>query len=140
MRTSGRPSASTVASAMASGSLGSDATASANHAANSANGSGASVKSPDVNWLVSLMSEVLFIRESRLRRSVFESPLRSLYRANLYRARLRVGLSAIRPAATVVTAILVAASAGGCSLGRNDGAFAQMAGGDATGSIAARAR
>jgi surface antigen len=37
-------------------------------------------------------------------------------------------------------AILIGASAGGCSLARNDGAFAQMAGNDATGSIAAPAR
>lgn len=40
----------------------------------------------------------------------------------------------------MVTAILIGASAGGCSLARNEGAFAQMAGGDATGSIAAPAR
>src|SRR5713226_5192139 len=49
MRTLGSPSASTVASAMASGSLGSACLASSNQAANSRNGSSASVKSPLVN-------------------------------------------------------------------------------------------
>src|SRR5215470_11832507 len=49
MRTLGRPSASTVASAIASGSLGSAFLASSNQAANSRNGSSASVKSPLLN-------------------------------------------------------------------------------------------
>ena len=49
MRASGRPSPSTVASAMASGSLSSFLPASSNHCAKSAKGSLASTKSPDVN-------------------------------------------------------------------------------------------
>src|SRR5215475_476566 len=49
MRTLGSPSASTVASDMAVGSRGSPFTASSNQAANSRNGSSASVKSPVVN-------------------------------------------------------------------------------------------
>src|ERR1700710_1214389 len=61
MRRSGRPDASTVASDMALGSLGSDLHASANHSANSAKGSWASVKSPDVNWVGCLMSVVSVI-------------------------------------------------------------------------------
>ena len=60
--------------------------------------------------------------------------------ATLYRARPRVGLSAIRPVAAIVTAILIGGMTGGCSLGRNDGAFAQMDGSEATGSIGAAAR
>src|SRR5262245_54111619 len=47
MRTLGSPSESTVASAIASGSAGSDLRASSNQVANSRNGSSASVKSPD---------------------------------------------------------------------------------------------
>jgi hypothetical protein len=61
MRTSGRPSASTVDSAMALGSLGSDFTASANQSANSANGSSAAVKSPDVKGEWCLMDVVSFM-------------------------------------------------------------------------------
>src|SRR5690348_14970253 len=49
MRTSGRPESSTVANDIALGSFGSAFTASANQSANSANGSSAAVKSPDVN-------------------------------------------------------------------------------------------
>src|SRR5262249_41417664 len=49
MRTLGRPSASTVASAIASGSLGSAFLASSNQAANRRSGSSASVKSPLLN-------------------------------------------------------------------------------------------
>src|SRR5215470_18384962 len=49
MRTLGNPSASTVASAIASGSLGSAFPASSNQVANSRNGSSALVKSPLLN-------------------------------------------------------------------------------------------
>nr|WP_244374959.1 RT0821/Lpp0805 family surface protein [Nitrobacter winogradskyi] len=65
--------------------------------------------------------------------------MRSLYSANLYRAHLRVGLSAIKPFAAIVAAIMIGATAGGCSVARNHAAFAQMEDGEATGSIAARA-
>src|SRR5262245_38078101 len=51
MRTLGRPPASLVASATASGRPGSLAAASSNQAANSRSGSSASVKSPDVNQI-----------------------------------------------------------------------------------------
>ncbi|WP_244553408.1 RT0821/Lpp0805 family surface protein [Nitrobacter vulgaris] len=63
--------------------------------------------------------------------------MRSLYRANLYRARLRVGLSAIGPFAAIVAAIMIGATTGGCSMARNQAAFAQMGDDEATGSIAA---
>jgi surface antigen len=54
----------------------------------------------------------------------------------LYRAWGRVGLSAIRPAGTVITLILIGVGAGGCSLSRND-AIARMDDKDVTGSISA---
>src|SRR5437660_232410 len=57
---------STVASAMALGSLGSPLTASANHSANSANGSSAAVKSPSVNAVGCLMELVSVISEFRV--------------------------------------------------------------------------
>ncbi|MBS0530493.1 MAG: hypothetical protein JSS22_14060 [Proteobacteria bacterium] len=37
-----------------------------------------------------------------------------------------------------MTVILIGASAGGCSLARNDGSFAQMEGNDVTGSVVAK--
>src|SRR5580700_8874363 len=62
MRTLGRPSASTVASAMASGSLGSACLASSNQVAKSRNGSSASVKSPLLNQVgcsIGTVSDIL---------------------------------------------------------------------------------
>lgn len=59
--------------------------------------------------------------------------LRSQYRCVLYRAWRRIGLSAIRGANGAITLILIGSSVGGCSLSRNENAFARMA----TGSIAA---
>src|SRR5690606_14339139 len=56
MRTSGRPSSSTVASASAVGSLGSCAVASASQSAKSANGSPLAPKSPAVNPLSSMIA------------------------------------------------------------------------------------
>jgi 17 kDa outer membrane surface antigen len=55
----------------------------------------------------------------------------------LYKTWGRVGLSAIGPAAAVMTLILVGVGAGGCSLLRTDGAFARMDDKDVTGSIGA---
>ena len=63
--------------------------------------------------------------------------LRSQYRLVLYRAWGRIGLSAIRPAGAVMTLILIGFGAGGCSLSRNEDAFARMGDKDVTGAIAA---
>ena len=59
--------------------------------------------------------------------------LRSQYRCVLYRAWRRIGLPAIRRTNAALTLILIGASVGGCSLSRNESAFARMS----TGSIAA---
>src|SRR5215813_7434307 len=64
MRTSGRPSASTVASAIALGSEGSLLQASANHSANKVNGFSDSVKSPDVKSVGCLMEVVSVMSRS----------------------------------------------------------------------------
>jgi surface antigen len=61
--------------------------------------------------------------------------LRSLHRPALYRVRQRIGLSAICPLGAALTAILIGAGLGGCSVGRNESAFAKMEGNDVTGSI-----
>lgn len=53
----------------------------------------------------------------------------------LYRPWGRIGLSAIRPAGAVMTAILVGLAAGGCSVSRSDGPFARMEGKEVTGTI-----
>jgi surface antigen len=53
----------------------------------------------------------------------------------LYKAWGRIGLPAIGPAGAVMTLILIAVSAGGCSVSRTDGAFAKMEDQEATGSI-----
>jgi surface antigen len=71
-----------------------------------------------------------------LRPPAARSALRSQYRLVLYRAWGRIGLSAIRPGA-VVTLILIGFGVGGCSVPRNEGAFAKMGAKDLTGSIAA---
>ena len=63
-----------------------------------------------------------------------QSALQPLYRLALYKTWRRVGLSAIRPAGAVMTAILIAVGTGGCSLSRIDGAFTKMDD-DVTGSI-----
>jgi surface antigen len=67
--------------------------------------------------------------------------LNILHRPALYRTRQRNGLPAICRLGTALTAILigggVGAGLGGCSLSRNESAFARMEGGDVTGSIAA---
>jgi surface antigen len=54
---------------------------------------------------------------------------------SLYRAWARVGLSAIGPAGTVLTLILIGSGSGGCSLSRTDSAFAKMDDTEATGSL-----
>jgi surface antigen len=72
-----------------------------------------------------------------LRRLAARSALRSQYRPILYRAWGRIGLSAIRPvgALTTLILILIGFGAGGCSLSRNDFAFAKMGKKDFTGSV-----
>src|SRR5258708_17273662 len=137
MRTSGRPSASTVASDIALGSLGSAFKASANESPNSASGSSASVKSPDGNGVGCLM-EVGAGSSGvpELHPPVVQSALQCPYRLALYRTWGRVGLSVIAPAGAVMTLILIGVGSGGCSLSRPDGAFARMDDSEATRSIA----
>src|ERR1700690_4184111 len=99
MRTLGRPVSSTVASDMALGSLGSAFTASANHSPNSANGSSAAVKSPDVNAAGCLMEVVsVIVGSSELRPPAVNCALPPQYGFALYRTWGRAGLSAIAPA------------------------------------------
>jgi len=63
--------------------------------------------------------------------------LRSQYSLVLYRAWGRIGLSAIRPAVVVMTLILIGFGVGGCSVSRNESAYAKMDDKDLTGAIAA---
>src|ERR1700759_5336552 len=51
----------------------------------------------------------------------------------------RVGLSAIGPAGTALTLILIGLSGAGCSMSRTDSAFASMQDSDFTGAIVPRA-
>jgi surface antigen len=71
-----------------------------------------------------------------LRPPAAKSVLRSQYRLVLYRAWACIGLSAIRPARGVLTLILIGFGIGGCSVSRNEEAFARMEPKDRTGSIA----
>ena len=80
MRTSGSPSASTVASAMAFGSFGSAASASAIQARKSAHGSAASAKSPVVNRFNGFIPAVTSGRLPEFDR-VTEALVRAVYRA-----------------------------------------------------------
>lgn len=70
-----------------------------------------------------------------MRPLVYQSVLRPLNRSDLYRVRQRIGLPAIGSLGVALTAILIGFGLGGCSIGRNDSAFARMEGGDVTGSI-----
>src|SRR3954452_4807496 len=136
MRTSGSPSASTVASDMALGSFGSAFTASANQSPNSANGSSAAVKSPDVNGVGCLMEVVSVISGvSELRSPAVQGALRSPHGHVLYRTWRRVGLSAIGPAGALISLILFAMITGGCSLSRNNDSFAKMGEREVTNSV-----
>ena len=60
------------------------------------------------------------------------------YRLALYRTCGRVGLSAIGPAGTVMTLILIGLAASGCSVSRSGNAFARMEDQEVTGSIKPR--
>jgi outer membrane surface antigen len=55
----------------------------------------------------------------------------------LYKTWGRIGLSAIGPVGAVLTLILIGVGSGGCSLSRNDLAFAKMEDRDATGALGA---
>lgn len=55
----------------------------------------------------------------------------------LYRTRRRIGLLAIQPRAALITCILSGVTAGGCSLSRNEDAYAKLEAADVTGSIGA---
>ena len=68
-------------------------------------------------------------------RLAVQSALWSEWRVSLYKAWARLGLSAIGPARTVLTLILIGAGSGGCSLSRTDSAFAKMDDGEATGAL-----
>jgi outer membrane surface antigen len=58
-----------------------------------------------------------------LRSVASQYALLSFYGLSLYRTWGRVGLSAIRPAGTLVTLFLIGVGSGGCSLSRSDGGF-----------------
>jgi surface antigen len=70
-----------------------------------------------------------------LRSPAAHSALQTRCSLALYKAWGRIGLSAIGPAGTVMTLILIGASSGGCSLSRTDGAFARMEDHGVTGSL-----
>ena len=72
-----------------------------------------------------------------MRPPAVQSALQPLYKSPLYKTWGGVGLSAIGPAGAVMTLILIAASAGGCSMSRPDKAFARMDDHETTGSIGA---
>jgi len=72
-----------------------------------------------------------------LRPPAVSCALLPLYRPALYKTWGRVGLSAIGPAGAVMTLILIAVGAGGCSLSRPDGGFARLEDNETTGSIGA---
>ena len=69
--------------------------------------------------------------------SVVHSALQPPWGLALYKTWGRIGLSAIGPAGAVMTLILIGMGSGGCSLSRNDSAFAKMDDNEVTGSIAA---
>jgi hypothetical protein len=70
-----------------------------------------------------------------LRRFASQSALQSYDRLALYRTWGRIGLSAIRPGCAVMTLILIGVGSSGCSLSRNDAAFAKMEDNEVTGSL-----
>src|SRR5262245_12025420 len=109
MRTLGRPSAPTVASDMAVGSRGSLLAASSNQAANSRNGSSASVKSPVVNQVGCSIGT-----DSDILRSIPVVALapRSSSRRPGYRARLKRWHAVPRQAPLLALAFALS----GCSL------------------------
>jgi len=71
-----------------------------------------------------------------LRPPAAQSALQPPYGLAQYRAWRRIGLSAMRGQAALITIILIGLDAGGCSLSRTDGAYAQMDGRELTGALA----
>jgi surface antigen len=70
-----------------------------------------------------------------LRLPAAQSALTLHYRLALYRTWGRVGLSAIGPAGTMMTLILIGLASSGCSMSHTGNAFARMGDGEATGSL-----
>ena len=66
--------------------------------------------------------------------------VRSAFRPVLYRARQRIGLSAITPKLALITGIVASLGAGGCSLSRTEDAYAKLDAPDVTSSIASVAQ
>src|ERR1700724_541251 len=120
---------------MALGSLGSAFTASANHSPNSANGSSAAVKSPDVKGAGCLMEVVSVIWSPKLPLPAARSALQPCMRSALYRAWGRFGLSSVRPVGTIMIMALIGIEAGGCSFSRGGGGWAALGGDEVTGSV-----
>src|SRR5882757_2709609 len=111
VRTSGRPSGSTVASDIALGSRGSDFTASANQVWNRPKGSSAMVKSPLVNHVGASIGAVSDIAHKTMKfRATTLVPRRLRYRgsrkARLWRLRAKA----------IALALTLGAGTGGCSL------------------------
>jgi hypothetical protein len=75
-----------------------------------------------------------------LRSVASQRALQTLYGLSLYRIWGRIGLSAIRPAGTVVTLFLIGIGSGGCSFSRSDGGFfsAKAEDGEVTGTLLAK--
>src|SRR5262245_55291702 len=130
MRTLGSPSASTVASDMAVGSRGSPFTASSNQAANSRNGSSASVKSPVVNQVgCSIGADSDILRSTKVVVALAPS---SLSRPPRYRARSDRWHAACGRLPLVALALAL----GGCSLSYQlDTVFTKKADAEVTGSL-----
>src|SRR5262245_48084533 len=127
MRTLGFPSASTVASDIAEGSRGSPLIASSNQAANSRNGSSASVKSPVVNQVGCSIGA-----DSDILRSTFvvASARSALFGQGGYRGMPRRWHAALRlmPLCTLALAV------GGCSFSYQlDSLFTKKAEAEQTG-------
>src|SRR6478672_11462206 len=110
VRTSGIPSASTVASDIAVGSRGSPFTASSNHACQSRRGSSACVKSPLVNHVGCSIPEVSDIAQKTLKLRAIRVPRRLRYKgtrkARLWRLR----------AQAIALSLALGAATSGCSL------------------------
>jgi surface antigen len=70
-----------------------------------------------------------------LRPPAAQSALTLQYRLVLYRTWERVGLSAIGPAGTMMTLILIGLASSGCSMSHTNNAFAKMEDREFTGSI-----
>jgi surface antigen len=70
-----------------------------------------------------------------LRSPAAQSALQPKSGLALYKTWGRIGLSVIGPAGVVITLILISVGSGGCSLSRNEAAFAKMGERDSTGAL-----